>query len=283
MQEKKARLMLMGSVTIFGTIGILRRAIPYSSGFIALIRGLVGALFLLLILLLRKEKLSLSAIRANVLTLLLSGAALGFNWIFLFEAYECTTVATATLCYYLAPILVMLVSPWLLGETLTVKKLVCAGTALTGMVLVTGLEISGFSQVKGVALGLCAAFLYACVMLLNKKLKDIGAFDRTISQLLVSSAILLPYVLIMEDPFSFEFTTTPVLLLLSAGIVHTGIAYWLYFSSMGYLKAQTIAMFSYIDPVMAIFLSLVFLREPLSVSSALGGILILGSAFFSET
>ena len=285
MNEKQGKRMLICSMCIFSTIGILRRFIPYPSGFVAMIRGLVGTLFLLGTLALGKQKLDFSAIRKNLPVLILSGAAIGFNWIFLFEAYNHTSVATATLCYYLAPILVILASPLVLKEALTGRKLLCAGAALGGMVLVSGVLESGFSGMqdwKGILFGLCAAALYATVMLLNKKIRQLNANDRTIAQLAVASIVMVPYVFLVENPAGFTYTALPVALLLVAGVVHTGIAYWLYFGSMGAIPAQTVALYSYIDPILAIVLSMLVLKEPMTVSAAIGAVIVLASAYLSE-
>ena len=285
MEERKGKQMLAGSMVIFGTIGILRKFIPYSSGFVALVRGFVGAVFLLAVLTAKGQRPDTNAIRKNALPLLLSGGALGFNWIFLFEAYAHTSVATATLCYYLAPILVILVSPIFLKEALTAKKLGCTLVALIGMVLVSGVTDSGFSgirELKGIGFGLAAAVLYAAVMLLNKTIRDIGPYDKTISQLFLSACIMLPYVLLTEDLTQITPAPLPLSLLLVAGIVHTGIAYWLYFGSMGALKAHTIALYSYIDPILAIILSMLVLREPMTAAAGVGAVLILGAAYISE-
>ena len=280
-----SRWMLIASMCIFGTIGIVRKYIPYSSSFVALVRGVIGTAFLLMVLLISKQTPDRSALGRNGKWLLLSGAAIGFNWIFLFEAYNYTTVATATLCYYLAPILVILASPIVLKERLTPKKAFCAAVALSGMVLVSGVAESGFGGVgewKGILFGLAAAVLYASVMLMNQKLTGIGAYDKTIAQLAVASLVLVPYVLLTEDLNAMEFTALPVVLLIVAGVVHTGIAYWMYFGSMGSLKAQTVALFSYIDPILAIVLSMLVLKEPMTLSAVIGAVMILGAAFVSE-
>lgn len=283
--QTKSRGMLLASVCIFGTIGILRRYIPLSSSLIALVRGIIGSLFLLTVLRLSKKGLNRAAIRKNLVYLALSGAAIGFNWILLFEAYNYTSVATATLCYYLAPILVILASPVVLKEALTGKKVMCAVSALVGMVLVSGVLDAGFSgvaEMKGILFGLSAAVLYASVILMNKKMVGVPAYDKTILQLSLASIALLPYVLLTENWAAVSFSPLSVTLLLIAGIVHTGIAYWLYFGSMEHLHSHTVALLSYMDPILAIVLSMVFLREPMSVEAAIGAVLILGAAYLSE-
>lgn len=271
------------SMIIFGTIGIFRRLIPLSSGLVAMSRGLIGVLFLLLVMRLRGDGMDRAAVRRKLPLLCLSGAAIGVNWILLFEAYNYTRVATATLCYYLAPMFVILASPLVLREKLTLRKLACVSAALLGMVFVSGvLEASGGAGLKGVLLGLGAAVLYASVVLMNKQLGDVPAYDRTIVQLGSSAAVLLPYVLLVEEVSIEAFTPGVIALLLVVGIVHTGIAYALYFGSLMQLKAQTAAILSYIDPVVAVLLSALVLREHMSLLSGLGAVLVLGAAVISE-
>ena len=284
--KNASRLMLIASMCIFGTIGLIRRYIPLPSSLIALVRGIIGALFLMAVVLVSKKKLDKSAIRHSFHLLTLSGIAIGFNWILLFEAYNYTSVATATLCYYLAPILVILASPLILKERLTVRKGMCAAIALTGMVLVSGVietGFSGFDEMKGILFGLGAAVLYASAILLNKKMPSVPAYDKTILQLSLASAALLPYVLLTETFNGLSVTPVSLLLLLIASIVHTGIAYWLYFGSMAQLSSNTVALLSYIDPILAIVLSMVFLHEPMSLYAGIGAVMILGAAFASET
>ena len=271
------------SMIIFGTIGIFRRLIPLSSGLVAMSRGLIGVLFLLLVMRLRGDGMDRAAVRRKLPLLCLSGAAIGVNWILLFEAYNYTSVATATLCYYLAPMFVILASPLVLREKLTLRKLACVSAALLGMVFVSGvLEASGGAGLKGVLLGLGAAVLYASVVLMNKQLGDVPAYDRTVVQLGSSAAVLVPYVLLVEEVSIEAFTPGVIALLLVVGIVHTGIAYALYFGSLMQLKAQTAAILSYIDPVVAVLLSALVLREHMSLLSGLGAILVLGAAVVSE-
>ena len=284
-QKYKSRSMLLTSVFIFGTIGILRRYIPLSSSLVALVRGVIGSLFLILVLRFNKKCIDKLAVQKNLLLLAFSGAAIGFNWILLFEAYNYTSVATATLCYYLAPILVILISPIALKETLTKRKILCAIAALAGMVLVSGVAEEGFAgiaEMRGILFGIGAAVLYASVILMNKKMVGVSAYDKTIIQLSMASIALLPYVLLTENWRAVTFSPLSVTLLLIAGIVHTGIAYWMYFGSMEHLSSHTVALLSYLDPILAILLSMVFLQESMSVSAAIGAILILGAAYLSE-
>ena len=280
-----ARLSIIIAMLIFGTIGIFVRHVPLPSSVIALVRGVVGTLFLLGFSRLRKTPLDGAAIRKDLGLLVLSGVFIGFNWILLFEAYRYTTVATATLCYYLAPVFVILVSPILFREKLTLWKGICVAVALTGMVFVSGVTqtgISGSGEIVGILFGLGAAVLYASVVLMNKKLTAVPGFERTIVQLGAAAISLLPYVLVTEWGNAMDLSGPVIPLLLVLGIVHTGIAYVLYFGGIKELPAQTSALLSYIDPVSAILLSAVFLREELTFSGLIGAVLVLGSTLLSE-
>ena len=283
----KAKLELIASMFIFGTIGIFVRHIPLPSSMIALVRGFVGAFFVLLFVYLKKSKLDKAAIKKNFVMLALSGAFIGINWILLFESYHYTTVATATLCYYMQPIFVILASPFLLKEKLTLKKVACVVVALIGMVFVSGVLQTGIpalSEAKGILYGLGAACFYASVVLMNKKITEINAYDKTIMQLGMGAIVLSPYVMLTQDFGSAAASMTPSLwaLLLFVGLVHKWVAYALYFDCMSDLKAQTLAIFSYIDPIVAIILYAILMKENMGLYGVIGAVLVLGSTFISE-
>lgn len=316
-------MMLASSMLIFGTIGIFRRYIPLSSGLLAFSRGLIGAFFLGVFMkcrgLLAKRQeagsgagsdgtkrsgrmqdriqgrmqdsgISLQESRRKTsartkLLLILSGALIGFNWILLFEAYNYTTVATATLCYYMQPTIVILLSPLFFKEQLTAKKLVCAILAVLGMFLVSGAAGQGFPQgnaLLGILYGLGAAALYAAVVIMNKCIRNVDSYLKTILQLASASVCITPYLAVTGQFSHAALDRFSVLMLLIVGLVHTGIAYTLYFGSTDGLKAQTIALFSYIDPVSALFFSMIFLHEPMGAAGMAGAFLILGAAFAAE-
>ena len=297
-----ALLMLASSMLIFGTIGLFRRYIPLSSGLLAFSRGILGALFLGLFLIIRRlseqrcktgndgdiqeSRTPACELPLRILFLLiLSGALIGVNWILLFEAYNYTTVATATLCYYMQPTIVILLSPLFFDERLTAKKLVCAFLAVLGMFLVSGAAGEGIPQgdaFRGILCGLGAAALYAFVVIMNKCIRNIDPYLKTILQLASASVCLLPYLAVTGQLSYVKLDSFSLLMLLVVGIVHTGIAYTLYFGSTDGLRAQTIALFSYIDPVSALFISVLFLHEPMGAAGLAGAVLILGAAFAAE-
>lgn len=289
-KETLSKLSISASMLIFGTIGLFRRSLPLPSGFIACARGIIGSLFLSAVCLLRGTKLSGGAIKKQLLPLCVTGGMIGANWILLFEAYNYTSVAAATLCYYLAPMIVILLSPILFREKLTLKKGLCALCALFGITLVSGIfkpdgAAPGKNDTLGLLLGLGAAVLYACVILGNKKIGGVPAFDRTLVQLAAAAAVVLPYTLLAEctpETFSALADLKTAGLLLLVGVLHTGIAYTLYFGALEGLSAQTAALLGYIDPVSAIILSALLLSEPMGVLDILGAVLVLGAALVSD-
>ena len=284
-KETNAKVSLILAMVIFGTIGIFRKYIPLPSGIVACARGILGVAFLLVFIKIKKIKMDREAIKKHLWILLISGGFIGLNWVLLFESYRYTSVAVATLCYYMAPIFVMMVSPFLLKEKLTVKKVLCVIVALIGMVFVSGVldgGISDVSEMKGILFGLGASALYATVIMMNQKLREVPTYDKTIMQLGAAAVVLIPYILFVEDLSAVVLTPLIVFMLIIVGVVHTGIAYALYFGSMNGLKAQTVALFSYIDPIVAIILSAMFLKEPMTIYSAIGAVLVLGATMISE-
>ena len=281
----KSYIALVASMLMFGTLGIVRIYIPLSSAMLAMCRGVLGSVFLLVFVLVRGGKLKLPECR-TALRLVLTGAIMGLNWMLLFEAYNYTTVAAATMCYYMQPTIVILLSPLVFRERLGAKRLACAGAAIVGMLFVSGVLSGGAGQmqdIRGIIFGLGAAVFYATVIILNKKVVVEDVYAKTIIQLAGAALVMIPYVLITEGVPELALTPADIGLVLLVGVVHTGVTYALYFGSMQRLRAQTVAVLSYIDPVFALLLSAAVLHESLTPLGIVGAVLIIGSAIISET
>lgn len=283
-QQNRARLNLTLSMAIFGTLAPFVRNISVSSGELALYRAVLAALLIGGFLALTRQRLSLKGLGRELALLLLSGMAMGINWILLFEAYKYTTVAISTLSYYFAPVIVTLVCPFLFKEKLTRKQLVCFLMSTLGLSLVIGITDlgSGGNDALGVAFGLGAAVFYAMVILLNKFIKGVAGIQRTFLQFLAAIAILLPYVLLTGGMSLGSLSGTGWVCLLFVGLVHTGITYCLYFSSLKELPGQEAAILSYVDPLVAVIIGVAVLGEPLSWQQLIGGGLILGFTLWNE-
>ena len=283
-QSLRARLMLSASMAIFGTLSVFVRNIPLASGELALYRAVLAALLIGGYLLLTRQKLDLAGIRRELLLLLLSGVAMGFNWILLFQAYRYTTVSVATLSYYFAPVIVTVLSPVLFHEKLSLRQIVCFVMSTVGLVLVIGVTdlARGGSHFTGILFGLGAAVLYATVILLNKSIRNISGIHRTFLQFLAAILVLIPYVACTGG---FHLAGMPALgwgCLLVVGLFHTGVTYCMYFSALKELSGQEASILSYIDPLVAVVISVLVLHEPITASQLAGGILILGFTLWNE-
>jgi RarD protein len=265
-------------------MGLVVRYIDLSSSETALLSSSIGCLFLIVVFMMMKKTIPWKLVKANAYTLFLSGIALGGNWIFLYQSYNHTTLTNATLGYYFAPVFVMILSPFVLREQLSVKKMVCIGVAIIGMVLIVGngISASGTDDLLGIFFGLVAAACYTALMLLNKFIHRMGRLEITIIQLGLTALLLLPYVFFTEGFGIFGVSRSSVPFIIILGIVNTGIGFWLFFSGMQKLKGQSIAMLSYVDPFVAILISAMILQEQMTIVQMLGGALLLGSTFVSE-
>lgn len=281
---KNPRLMLTISMTIFGTIALFVRNIPLASGEVALYRAVLAAMLIAVYLLVTKQRIPFEKIKKEIPYLLFSGIAMGINWILLFEAYKYTTVSVATLSYYFAPVIVTVVCPILFREKMTVKQILCFVMSTVGLVLITGIgDMSGGSNhLVGILFGLGAAVFYAAVVLLNKFIKNVDGIHRTFLQFLAAIVILVPYVLATSGINLNVLDGNGWGCLLIVGLVHTGITYCLYFSSLKELPGQKAAILSYIDPLVAVLVSVVLLGEQMTLMQVLGGMLILGFTLWNE-
>lgn len=282
MKSAAERVKYITAVILYGTIGMFLRYVHAPSELVALCRGIIGAAFIFLYRLLQGQQPDRSAIRKALPLLIFSGVCLGLNWIFLFAAYIRTTVAVASLCNYLAPAVVILVTPAVLRERLDLRKIPFVLLALAGILLVSGVWEDGGGDTAGVLLGLAAAVFFVLLVVCNRKLKAVPALDRAMIQLAVSAAAILPYVLIRNWGTMPELDLRSWGIILMLGIVHTGLAYCFYFSGMGSLPVQTVAILGYLEPVVSVLCSVLFLREPLSLPGWIGAFLVLASAAVSE-
>ena len=277
------RWMLIASMSIFGTLGIFVRNIPVSSGELALYRAVLAVLLISVFLLITKQKIPFANMKKELPLLLASGVAIGINWILLFEAYKYTTVSVATLSYYFAPVIVTLGCPILFKEKLTKKQFICFFMSTVGLVLITGLgEIGGGKDFIGILFGLGAAAFYATVILLNKFIRNVEGIHRTLLQFIAAVVTLVPYVLLTGGVTLGGLNGFGWANLLIVGLIHTGVTYCMYFSSLKELPGQKAAILSYIDPLVAVLISVTILGESMTLWQVIGGMLILGFTLWNE-
>lgn len=281
---KSARMMLIASMTIFGTLGLFVRNISVSSGELALYRAVLAAMLIAGYLLATKQKIPVRAIKKEIPLLLVSGVAMGINWILLFEAYKYTTISAATLSYYFAPVIVTAVCPVLFREKLTAKQILCFLMSTLGLVMITGIGGTGKSgtDLLGIFFGVGAAAFYAAVILLNKFIKNVEGIHRTFLQFLSAIVTLIPYLAATSGVTLGGMDGMGWICLLIVGFIHTGVTYCMYFSSLKELPGQKAAILSYIDPLVAVLVSVLLMNETMTIWQFVGGGLILGFTLWNE-
>ena len=281
-KKNKAKTLMAFCMFTFGTMAPFVRNITISSSELALCRALLAVILVGVFIIITKQKFDITKIKKELILLLISGSAMGINWILLFEAYKYTTVSIATLSYYFAPVLVTILSPILFKEKITAKQILCFIMSTIGIVLITGSSGGGKQDLLGIAFGLGAAMLYAFVTLLNKFIKDVNGIQRTFIQFISAIIVLFPYVLGTTGIHLEVLNLKGWMSLLIIGWLHTGIIYCIYFSIIKDLKGQEVALLSYIDPLVAILVSVIWLNEMMTTNQVIGGLLILGFTLYSE-
>lgn len=280
----KSKLSIILAMIVFGTIGLLVKNINLTSSEVALFRAIIATLIIFIYKFIRGKSLRFKEFKKDIPVLFISGVAMGVNWILLFKAYNYTSISIATLSYYFAPVIVMGVCPIIFKEKLTLKQIICFFMATIGLIMIIGLsrEDSGSSNIVGIIFGLSAAVLYAIVIILNKFIKKVTGIDRTLIQFIATIIVLIPYIALTTGINLGNLDKKGLISLLTLGVVHTGIAYCLYFESLKNLKGQEAAILSYIDPLVAVVLSVTILGENISTLQIIGGIMILGFTLLNE-
>lgn len=284
MGKGSSKVIYLSSMLIFGSVGLFVRKIPMPSLHIAFLRSLLGTAVMVLIYVLMKKKIDKKAMGDNWINLICAGTFLGLNWILLFEAYKRTTIASATLAYYMAPVIFLILSHGLMKIRLTGIRLITIFLSFMGLMILQMDDgaLLGNIYSTGVAFGIAAAFFYALVIIFNRRMKNVNGLDRTLMELFLSLLVLGVYMTGTGEFSRFSIPSDAMVYVLILGILHTGLAYFLYFSTVDKLDAQHVALFSYMDPLSAIIFSSLFLGEKVYVNMILGALLILGSSILFE-
>ncbi len=281
MNRSKYLILFVASMVIFGTNGLIVANISLGSAEIVLMRTFLGSLFLLAIVLV-KRSFSFADLKADLVPATMGGAALGLNWVLLFSAYRSAGVGLSTLTYYCGPIIVLALSPVLFKEKLTWNKLLAIAAVAVGMFCITGDIEPGSDVQTGILFGGGAALLYASLIVANKRVKRLSGLNCAMYELIVAFFVVLIYLLASNVKLPVIPAAEDIVWVLAIGLVNTGLAYYLYFSSLQKLPGQTVALVCYIDPLTALLVSGAFLGEKLLGVQIAGAVLILGGACLGE-
>ncbi len=278
---KGAYFRYLAALLLFGSNGIVASYIALSSYEIVFTRTLIGSLFLVLIFVIAKPTVQIGRNRAHLAYLVISGAAMGASWMFLYEAYAQIGVSVASLAYYCGPVIVMMLSPLVFREKLTAGKLLGFMAVLVGMFCVNAQALSEGKTAWGLFCGVMSAVMYAFMVIFNKKARSITGLENAMWQLIISFVTVAIFVGLKQG-FAIQIAPADLAPVLILGVVNTGIGCYFYFSSIGHLPVQSVAIIGYLEPLSALFFSAIFLGEKLGVVQVIGAGLILGGAAFGE-
>lgn len=278
---KTSYLKYIFALLLFGSNGIVASLIHLSSYEIVLLRTLIGSLLLIAIFFIAREKLTFYKYKTQSIFLAVSGIAMGTSWIFLYEAYDEIGVSLASLAYYCGPVIVMILSPILFRERLTKRKVCSFLVVLVGIFLVNGTAFENGVSVWGLACGLLSAVCYSLMVMFNKKAKDITGLENSMLQLFVAFLTVAVFVGIKQG-YRMQIDTQSIIPILVLGLLNTGIGCYFYFSSIGKLPVQTVAICGYLEPLSAVVFSVIFLKETMLPIQIIGAVLIIGGAMLGE-
>ena len=278
---KRSYMKYFAALLLFGFNGIVASFIDLSSYEIVLLRTFIGNVLLIALFFLTRNKLTFYQYKNDSLFLLLSGIAMGTSWMFLYEAYAQIGVSIASLCYYCGPVIVMALSPLLFREKLTASKLCGFAAVLIGIILVNGSAFNGNGNLWGIFCGLMSAVMYAALVICNKKAQRITGMENATLQLFVSFLTVFIFVLFKQG-LTVHLHTEDIIPVLILGLFNTGIGCYFYFSSIGKLPVQTVAVCGYLEPLSAVVFSVIVLHETMLPIRILGAALIIGGAVSSE-
>ncbi|SEL84706.1 Threonine/homoserine efflux transporter RhtA [Kosakonia sacchari] len=236
-------------------------------------RCLIGALTLFLFI--RFSKQPLSRIPRTILLLAIAGGvALVINWLLLFAAYSRISMGLATVVYNTQPFMLVLMS-MLLGERVTLTKWGWLLLAFSGVVLLLLSELRhpNAQWLSGMAMALGAAFFYALTAMIARRLRQLPPQHIALIQVLTGVLMLLPlaHISAPAQPFSWA-------MVLTLGILHTGVMYQLLYSAIQKLPTPLIGSLSFIYPLVAIVIDNLLFGHSLSLVQMAGGVLILLAA-----
>ena len=266
---------------LFGSNGIVASCIALSSYEIVLLRTLIGSLLLIILFLTGKGKLTFYRHKKQFLWLAVSGVAMGASWISLYEAYARIGVSISSLLYYCGPVIVMALSPLLFKEKLTAFKVIGFLSVLCGVFHVNGNAFDGNGDTFGILCGLLSAVMYSFMVIFNKKAESITGLENAMLQLLISFLTVAVFVGLKQG-FAISIPGSSILPIFILGLLNTGIGCYFYFSSIGNLPVQTVAICGYLEPLSAVLFSALLLKERMLPIQAIGAVMILGGAIFGE-
>lgn len=279
--KSRAFIKYLVSMFLFGLNGVVASHIPLNSYEIVFFRTFIGSAFLLFLFLMGKGKIHIKTYKKDTCFIALSGIAMGTSWMFLYEGFQQIGISLASLLYYCGPVIVMILSPLIFREKLSVPKICGFVIVLAGLLLINGTVVDGNTNVWGLFCGFMSAVMYFFMVTLNKQSKYIVGMENSVIQLVVSF-VTLGVFLGVKQGFVMNIPANSWIWILLLGVVNTGVGCYWYFSSLSKLPVQTVAVCSYLEALSAVLFASLMLGEKMTVMQIIGGICIIGGAMIGE-
>ena len=278
---KTAYLKYIISALLFGSNGIAASMMDLSSVEVVFFRSTTGAALLTAIFLLTGNRFELGEHKRDAAFIIASGVSMAGGWMFLFEAYDHIGVSLSVLINYTGPAIVIALAPILFKEKLTKVKILSFLCAAAGVFLITGEVLGSGLTIWGVTCAALSALCYSATVTLNKLSVNITGLKNATLQLLSCAACVAAFLLVTQGPH-IPLTSSDILPIMWLGLLNTGIGCYFYFSTLSKLKAQTIAIWGYLEPLSAVVLSALILHETMTGLQWAGAVLIIGGAVAGE-
>ncbi len=276
-----SRIKLALVMVIWGSLGVFTRSIPLSALSLAFLRAFIA----LPVLFIAMKKKKSDKVRWQLfIPYLISGALLGFGWLTLFYGFKHTSISSAVIIYNMCPVYVMILAPLVLKESISKIQIAVIFISFLGLFLIVGTNLSEGYGYMGLALSAFSGMLYAAIVLINRSIKvRVDNQTATFVQILTAMVVLLPFVLLDGNIFAVvHLDAVAIVYTILLGVLHTGLAYTVFFSLSAHMKSVEIVSYSFLEPLFGILFSVIFLSEALTIPKMIGGILILGSTYIGE-
>lgn len=265
------------AVFLFGISGLFGKILLLPPMIIVLGRVFFSSVFLLVVILFLKKDIKLKY-KKDYFYLAIMGLILAIHWSTFFKSIQVSTVAIGLLIFSTFPVFVTFLEPYFFKEKIVMSDIVIAIITLLGVALVVPKFQLGDNLTQGVLWGILSSFTYAILSMLNRKyVKEYSSVAIAFYEQFVATLILIPFLFLIKPIFK----PMDILLLILLGIVFTAISHSLFINGLKSVKTQTAGIISSLEPVYGIIFALLIIGEVPTLREVLGGIIILGTAFYS--
>lgn len=271
MNERRATLMVAGVALLWGSVGVVIRQVDLPA--VALVSARIWIAAPAVALFISRTERRAPWTWTLTPRLVVNGVILAAHWVTFIAALQRAPIGTVLLITYLAPVGIAAFAPAVLGEIVPTRTKVALAVAVVGIALIAVPAMDG-SSADGIVLALITGTLYVALALSNKRLSDEhGGVTLALWQLLIAGVVLLPLAAFAD----WGTPTADWAWLVVLGLVYTALAFAIYLTALARLPATRVAVLLYLEPASAVFFGWLLLDEGLTLSTVVGGVLVLGA------